>query len=184
MKSKKPMIILEEEIIISNEWLELKSLKVEMHTGHILPSYYFVNNRDVVCVIALTDNEEVVCITEYRLGIDRYYTQFVTGYIDAGEEPLDAAKRELLEETGYQAEEFIFLGKLHGNPARSTYFLHFFLAKKATPATEVATQDHSEVIVTKIIPIKDIILAKDEGAFADLTSLSAWVLAKEYLGSR
>ncbi len=175
------MTILSEETIIDNQWLQLKSLNVEMHTGHILPSYYFVNNRDVVCVVALTDNEEVVCISEYRLGIDRYYTQFVTGYIDTGEEPLAAAKRELLEETGYEATEFIHLGKVHGNPARSSYFLHFYLAKHATPSPQKANKDNSEVIETKIMPINAIAMAVSEDAFNDLTSISAWELVRKLL---
>ncbi len=78
-------------------------------------------------VIALTDREDVVLIRQYRHGIGEVTLEIPGGLMDA-DEPLAAAKRELLEETGYRAEEWIDLGYVHPNPAIQNNRCYTFLA--------------------------------------------------------
>ena len=170
-----------EKIIIQDQWLEVKKTKFELINGKIIPSYYFVNNRDVSCVFALTDDNQVICVNQYRVGIDADYLQFITGYIDEGETPLEAAKREMLEEASCVSDEIIYLGKLHANPSRSSYFLHFFLAKNAKQIDYSGPTDETEFLESKLIPLNKINIIDSEYAFADLTSASCWALVKPYL---
>jgi len=75
--------------------------------------------------------------------------------IDAGENPETAARRELLEETGYAASEFIFLGKSRPNPAINDNWLYHFAAFKAEKLEDVKFDDH-ESVVTKLYPLESV----------------------------
>ena len=87
---------------------------------------------DWVNVIAITPDEEVVLIEQYRFGTQKVTLEIPGGLIDPGEEPLQAGKRELLEETGYSAKTFTLLGSVEPNPAIQTNRCYTVLAEGAT----------------------------------------------------
>lgn len=80
-------------------------------------------------VVALTAAGEVVLIRQYRFGSDEVTLEIPGGLVDPGETPIEAARRELREETGYEAERLVSLGSVAPNPAMQRNRLHCFLAE-------------------------------------------------------
>ena len=93
--------------------------------------FYILNNPDWVNIVAVDKNGNVILVKQHRLGTDEYTIETVAGLIDPGEDPLQAASRELLEETGYKAETFILLKKLAANPAIMNNYIYFYCALDA-----------------------------------------------------
>jgi ADP-ribose pyrophosphatase len=100
---------------------------------------------DWVNVIALTPDDRVVLIRQYRPGTDTICLEIPGGMVDEGEDPAGAAARELEEETGYTARTWRRLGRVAPNPAIQNNHLHSFLALDAEP-TSGQRLDGSEVI--------------------------------------
>lgn len=88
--------------------------------------------RQGVCILAITDNDEVACIKQYRHAFKTDLWELPAGAIDGEEQPLVAAKRELLEEVGIEAEEWVNLGYFYPSPGSTSEVIHLFLAKQLT----------------------------------------------------
>ena len=110
---------------------------------------------DWVNVIALSDGGECVMIRQFRFGTDSITLEIPGGMIDAGEAPLDAAVRELREETGHTAERWTALGSVAPNPAFARNRLHTFLAEGCRRVGELQ-QDESEDIEVVSVPVAEI----------------------------
>jgi 8-oxo-dGTP pyrophosphatase MutT (NUDIX family) len=117
--------------------------------------FYVIENPDWVNVIALTREQEVVLIEQFRHGTEEIILEIPGGMVDENELPTAAARRELLEETGYSSENFIFLGKSHPNPAIQNNTIFHFLALECEKTAEISFDEH-ESIVTKLFPLNEI----------------------------
>ncbi len=125
-------------------------------------TFFVVENPDWVNIIGLTKEKQVVLIEQFRHGTEEIILEIPGGMIDDGEEPEAAAKRELLEETGYSSDKFIYLGKSHPNPAIQDNLIHHFLAVDCEKTGETSFDEH-ESVVTKLAAFDEIPnLIKDE----------------------
>lgn len=106
--------------------------------------FYIINAPEWVNVIALTSQNEIVLVEQYRAGIDESTLEIPGGMADENELPPDVAKRELLEETGFRSQNWVSLGKVSSNPAIMSNYTHVFLARdciKTDPQQTDATED-------------------------------------------
>ena len=111
---------------------------------------------DWVLILALTSEEEVVMVRQYRHGIERVCLELPGGLVDpADDSPALSARRELLEETGYQSDEVVLLGECYPQPAVLSNKCVFCLAENAV---EVQSQDldAGEDIEILKVPLKEI----------------------------
>jgi ADP-ribose pyrophosphatase len=146
----------------------------EAHDFIVLESAPWVN------VIALTDREEVVLIRQYRHGIGEVTLEIPGGLVEAADELPAAAKRELLEETGYRGEEWIDLGYVHPNPAIQNNRCHTFLALEAKPAGAQSLDDKEDIAVV-LKPLAEIPRLIREGAIThSLVICAFWRFFMEY----
>ena len=118
-------------------------------------TFFVIECPDWVNVIALTKENEVVLIEQYRQGSEEITLEIPGGMIDDDEEMENAARRELLEETGFEAGEFINLGKSRPNPAIQNNWMHHYLALDCEKTRETAFDEH-ESVVNKLVPLAEI----------------------------
>ncbi len=118
-------------------------------------SFFVIECPDWVNVIALTKENEIVLIEQYRQGAEEIVLEIPGGMIDADEKPETAARRELLEETGYDSNQFIYLGKSRPNPAIQNNWMHHYLALDCEKMHETAFDEH-ESLLTRLAPLNEI----------------------------
>lgn len=121
--------------------------------------FYVLECPDWINVIPLTVNNEVVMIEQYRHGIERVTLEIPGGLVDAGEDPRDAALRELWEETNYAGDDVINLGSTHPNPAIENNSLHTFLARDVRLSEDGKphyNQDGTEHTTVRLVPLSDV----------------------------
>jgi ADP-ribose pyrophosphatase len=128
-----------------------KDVTVNPRTGQ--PHNMFVLEQpNWVNVIPLTPDEQVVLVEQWRHGTRSVHMETPGGLMDNRESPEQCARRELLEETGYEAGEMVRLGTVHPNPAIQTNQQHYILAKDCRKVAE-PNLDHAEDINVKLAPL-------------------------------
>ena len=154
--------------------------KCELANGNLLDATIF-EFRSWANIVALTKQNEVVLVQQYRHGICDVLLEFPGGVVDDGEDPRDGAKRELLEETGYQASEWIQVGQLFPNPALQTNTLHCYLA---LDAEKISGQnlDAGEDIEVHLVPLDELIELAKRGEFPHALMNAVLFSALAYLG--
>ncbi len=135
--------------------------------------FFILESSPWVNVIPLTDRNEVVLIKQYRHGIRDVTFEIPGGIVDNGETPLVAAKRELREETGYQAKEMIFLGKVDPNPAIQNNQCHTFLARDVFCAGDQNLDEKEDIEVVQR-PVEEIPRLISGGAITHALVLAAF----------
>lgn len=120
--------ILESEYLIRRPWLTARRDRVQLPSGTVHPEYYILEYPSWVNVIAVTADGRFLMVEQYRHGLQGVFTELVAGVMESGEEPLEAAKRELMEETGYGNGEWKLLTVLSQNPSTTTNLTYCFLA--------------------------------------------------------
>lgn len=123
-------------------------------TGSI-KRFSLIEATDWVNIIALTVDERVVLIRQYRPGVDRICIEIPGGMVDPGEDAQTAAARELVEETGYTSTQWHKIGAIAPNPAIQNNTLHTYLALDATP-TQEPHFDGSELLEIDVTPLADV----------------------------
>lgn len=134
---------------------------------------------DWVNIIPVTLEDEVVLVRQFRFGVWSDSLEIPGGMVDPGEEPLEAAVRELEEETGYVPGKVIHLGSVHPNPAIQTNRCHSYLAlscyQKAPP-----NPDEGEELVVERVARKQIPKLLREGAITHSLVVAAFLLERLY----
>ncbi len=134
--------------------------------------FYVLESPDWVNIVAVTDNDEIVLINQFRHGVSASVLEIPGGMIDEGEAPILSAERELLEETGYAAKEFVEIGRGHPTPALFDNLCYTFLAKSAKKIKEPEFEG-AEDIETVLYPVSDIIKLIQSGEISHSLVLNA-----------
>lgn len=135
-----------------------------------------------VVVVPLLDDETVLLVREYAAGVHRYELGLVKGRIDAGEDPLQAANRELKEEAGYGARQLDVLRAMTLAPTYMGHQSHLVIARDLYPEKLVGDEpEELEVVPWKLADLGSLMLRED---FSEGRSLAALFIAREWLGRR
>ena len=112
-------------------WLVVELHAVELPDGRVIPDWPWIKTPDYVNVVAITADDTFLCFRQTKYGIQGEILALIGGYLEPGEAPLTAAIRELREETGYEALEWIDLGHYLVDPNRGVATGHLYLARGA-----------------------------------------------------
>jgi len=139
-------IVEEHEQVYCNErGITVSRQVVRLPNGDVIPDYFQIALPDFVTIVAVTDQRDVLVIRQYKHGVGRVALTLPGGGIERGEEPLAAAERELLEETGYASEAWTPLSHfvVSGNQHIATS--HMFFADNCRQVAEANSGDLEEM---------------------------------------
>lgn len=142
-------------LIHRDRWIHLRADSCRRSDGLLIQPYYVLEQPEWVSILALTEDNEVILVEEYRHGAGVVTAGLPGGAINQGERPDDAAARELLEETGYVGREMIAVGIGYANWSNQDNRIHYYLALGCT-ATHEQTLDTNEQIEVRLVPLDQI----------------------------
>ncbi len=148
MKNKSPWKTNSSKIVFQNSWISLREDEVTTPSGKP-GKYTYLEAKPFVIVVAI-DNNELVMIKQYRYPVKKTLLEFPAGGFDHNEQPLDAAKRELKEETGYEATNWKYIGEFYELTSVSKQEGHLFLATWLKDTREHAMSEDGIEGVVKI----------------------------------
>lgn len=131
-----------------------------------------LETADWVNVVAVTPDKKLVMVEQYRFGVAELTIEPVGGIVDAGEDSLAAAKRELLEEAGYGQGKWRYLGSVQANPAFHDNLCHHWLAEDVVPVQPPAP-DEGEAIRVHCMTLAEVAEAFSDGRLRHSLGLSA-----------
>ncbi|HEX6767255.1 MAG TPA: NUDIX hydrolase [Polyangiaceae bacterium] len=145
-----PWQVLARRTLLARRWIEVREDHVRLANGHEIEEFHVITSPSWSGVLAVTESDEVVLVKQYRHGIAAESLELPAGVIEPDESPLEAAKRELREETGYAAEHWEPIASFATEPSRHTVRAHFFCALDAKPVAERALDASEELEVVKV----------------------------------
>ncbi len=152
-----PWKIVESELVIQTRHLRLRRDTVELPGGQRVADYFVRESRGFSVVFALTRDERVVLVRQYKHGIGQSLLELPAGAIDPDETPIACARRELAEETGYAAEpdELEHVGSFVYDPTSSNTRYHLFLARDCRAAGRQKL-DPTEAITVELATLEEV----------------------------
>jgi ADP-ribose pyrophosphatase len=160
---------LHSESVYEGSFLKVRRDTVRLPNGREGSREYIVHPGAVV-IIPMLDDDHVVMLRQYRHPVQRVILEFPAGKLDAGEAPLACGQRELWEETGYRADEWIAAGQIHLAVGYSDEVIHIYFARGLTAGQ--AQLDEDEFVNVETLAVEDVLRACREGAITDAKSMS------------
>ncbi len=129
------------EVLNRGKYLQVENHILELPDGKIIENWPWVITPDVVNVLAKTKQGQYLCFRERKYAVGEISLSIVGGMVEDGEDPREAAKRELLEETGYRAERWIHHGRFILDANRGVGHVDLFTALDAVKVSEPTGDD-------------------------------------------
>lgn len=180
------------EHIVQDEWIDFRRSAYRFPDGRIFEPFYSYSRKDYVVIVASDESGEYLCVRQYRQGIKEVTTEFPAGGIErsdgreygaggdqtASEDALEAAKRELLEETGYKSDEWEYLLAVPSNATMADNYAYIFSAKNCRKAGSQHL-DETEFLNVGKYSADEIERMIRQGEFAQAVHIMAWLLAQK-----
>jgi len=177
------------EHIVKDEWIDFKKLAYRFPDGKVFEPYYSYSRKNYVVIVASDEEGRFICVRQFRHGIMEVTTEFPAGGIErkdnkeygdsgdeASEDALVAAKRELLEETGYESDEWSHLITVPSNATIADNYAYIYRAKDCRKVSGQSLDETEFLNVKRYKPeeIEDMIFS---GKFQQAVHIMAWLLA-------
>lgn len=177
------------EHIVRDEWIDFRRSSYRFPNGEVFEPFYSYSRRDYVVIVATDSEGNYICVRQFRQGIKEVTTEFPAGGIErkdgkeyggsgdgSAEDALEAAKRELMEETGYESKEWKHLLTVPSNATIADNYAYLF---KAGNCRQVSGQnlDNTEFLNVEKHSARDIEKLITEGHFQQAMHITAWLLS-------
>ncbi len=179
------------EHIIKNEWIDIRESAYRFPDGTVFEPFYSYSRRDYVVIVASDTKGRYICVRQFRQGIKEVTTEFPAGGLERtdgkeygegkrdplAEDPMDAAKRELKEETGYVSDKWTYLMKVPSNATIADNYAYIYMAEDCKRVSG-QTLDDTEFLNVELHTADEIEeLIRTEG-FQQSVHIMAWLLAQ------
>jgi len=179
------------EHLVQDEWIDFRRSAYRYPDGRVYEPFYSYSRRDYVVIAASDSDGNYICVRQFRQGIKEVTTEFPAGGIERvdgqeygsaeyAETALDAAKRELLEETGYESSDWEHLLTIPSNATIADNYASVFLARNCVKK-DVQHLDETEVLSYLKLSPSEIEALIAEGEFQQAIHVMAWLLVKQRL---
>ena len=177
------------EHIIKDEWIDFRKQAFRFPDGKIFEPYYTYSRKNYVVIVAFDEDGKILLVKQFRQGLMKVTIEFPAGGIErkdgkeyggedgnSSEEALQAAKRELLEETGYESDEWKHLFTVPSNATMADNYAHIFVAKNCRKVAGQSLDEMEFLNVEKVSAdeLEDLIA---KGEFPQAVHIMAWLMA-------
>ncbi len=181
MNSIKPWKTIKSKLVFDNKWCRVRQDEVELPSGEIVDDYFINVRPDIVLILAITCDRNVVFVRQYRHGVGEILLELPGGGFNSMEEDsLQAAARELEEETGYVSDHMVSLATLYDNPVKDTNTIHLIMAEQAQPSG-IQNLDITEEVEIVLVPIDEIMRKIEQGEICVSGTIAALFLGLKFL---
>lgn len=177
--------------LIQDKWIDFRSRAYRLPDGNVYEPYYSYSRRSYVVVVASDNEGNFICVRQFRYGIEEVTTEFPAGGIERdgdteyatatsihAEEALDAARRELLEETGYRSEDWELLMKIPSLATIADNYAYIFRAKNCI-CEDVQHLDLGEFVRVEKKSAEEIDALIREEKFQQAMHVMAWLYCRQ-----
>lgn len=156
--------VLSSETAWSGKIFDVECLEVKLPNGRV-SRRDVVRHHGAVAIVALTESGKIALVRQYRTALDRVTVEIPAGKLEPGEDPLDCAKRELKEETGFVAGRIAYLTTIASSCGFSDELIHLYLATQLS--FEGATPDEDEFLNVDLVDVQELVDAVLDGKIED-----------------
>lgn len=179
------------EHIVQDEWIDFRRSAYRFPDGKVFEPFYSYSRRDYVVIVASDEEGNYLCVRQFRQGIREVTTEFPAGGIErtdgreygrergpsASEDALEAARRELLEETGYVSDDWRHLLTVPSNATIADNYAYIFAADNCRKSADQSL-DETEFLNVRKYSADEIEKLIDEGGFQQAVHVMAWLLTQ------
>ena len=179
------------EHIVQDEWIDFRRSDYRFPDGKVFGPFYSYSRRDYCIIVASDEEGNYLCVRQFRQGIRQVTTEFPAGGIerkdgrqygtghgpDVAEDALEAARRELVEETGYESDEWRFLCAIPSNATIADNYAYIIMAENCRKAG-AQHLDETEFLGVRRYSASEIQEMIDKGQFQQAIHILAWLLAQ------
>ena len=169
------------EHIVQDQWIDFRKSAYRYPDGRVFSPFYSYSRRDYAVIVASDKGGRYICVRQFRQGIKAVTTEFPAGGIESGrsqESALEAAKRELREETGYVSDDWKHLLTIPANATISDNYVSIFVARNCCKSGEQHL-DETEMLSVITHTAEEIDYMIHSGKFQQAVHVMAWLMAKE-----
>ena len=179
------------EHIVQDQWIDFRRTAYRLPDGKVYEPFYNYSRRDYVVIVASDEKGDYLCVRQFRQGIKKVTTEFPAGGVErtdgreygadsdraATEDVLQAAKRELLEETGYVSDHWSYLFSVPSNATIADNYAHIFKAENCKRSGEQKL-DETEFLNVRKYSAAELEELIHQGKFQQAVHIMAWLLAQ------
>lgn len=155
-------------------WLKVRQDYVQLPSGVEMDDFYVIEANDWVNVIAITDDNHFIIEEQYRHGLGRVCIELPAGNVSEGEDPLDAAKRELLEETGYAEGKWSHFCTTAPNTSGMNTLCYTYIAKDVKKISEPHLESTEDIKVQLLTMDEILQLLKTDSIIEGVMQAPLW----------
>ncbi len=180
-----PWRTLSSRTLLQDRWIDLRADDCETAGGVRIAPYYVLGYPDWVHVVAITQDQHVVLVEQYRHGAGITSLEPPGGVVDAGDADVIAAgQRELREESGFAADDFQLVASLYANPATQPNRNHTVLATGCRRVGNPQLEAGEEGLVVRCLPVSNVLAGLRNGLLSQSMHVAGMLLALDVAGLR
>lgn len=159
--------------IFDSKYLKVYRDKVCLPNGNEC-DFFLTKKSNIVVIVAITSDSKLIMIDEYKYAAEKHMTVLPAGHVEINEEIIEAAKRELAEETGYVGVDYAYLGRLYESPVQDLHHVDVVMVKNVKKIMQVSHEKSEDIRLhlTKISDLKKNILNNKIQSCSTLGALS------------